>query len=108
MKTSFSHEIRYARDLFDQRFDTQGRSMVLINHTETIDNTPFANVHNLELALRRIAERMNLEEDVVFIFLKLAWLEGSQVLKSWRCSPAGGTATPGPPPAALSPEKIML
>ena len=65
----FSHEIRYARDLFDQRFDTKGRSMVLINHTETVANTPLANIHNLELALRRIAERMNLEEDMVFIFL---------------------------------------
>jgi len=65
----FLNEARLARNLFDDRFDTRGRSVLLANNTETATHTPLANLHNLERALDQIAARMDVEEDVLFLFL---------------------------------------
>lgn len=65
----FANEVHYARDLIDRRFDTRGRSLVLINNHESVATTPLASAHNLERALAAVARRMNPEEDVLFLFL---------------------------------------
>jgi hypothetical protein len=65
----FLREARYVRALFDRRFDTAGRSMVLINHPSTADTEPLASTHNLRRALAAVAERMDPEEDLLFLFL---------------------------------------
>jgi hypothetical protein len=65
----FAHEVEFARDLFDRRFGTAGRSIALVNSPETADRLPLANAHNLESALRAVAQRMNRNEDVLFLFL---------------------------------------
>lgn len=65
----FAHEIEYARDLFDRRFGTAGRSVALVNSPATADRLPLANAHNLEAVLRAVAKRMNRNEDVLFLFL---------------------------------------
>ncbi len=64
----FAAESRYARDLFDERFDTRGRSIVLANevgHTAQ----PRANRHTLHRTLAAIGKRMNPKEDVLFLYL---------------------------------------
>jgi hypothetical protein len=65
----FLRETIAVQELFDERFDTRDRSLVLINNAETVDRIPLANKHNLMSALNGVAERMNLEEDILFLFL---------------------------------------
>jgi len=47
----FRNEIQFARALFDRRFDTQGRSLVLINNLATRKTLPLATSVNLERTL---------------------------------------------------------
>lgn len=65
----FMKEVAAAQSLFDDRFDTSGRSVALINNRATVDDVPLANGSNLRLALAGLAERMDLDEDVLFLFL---------------------------------------
>lgn len=65
----FLREMRSVHALFDNRFDTKGRSLVLINNVATVDTVPLANSHNLLAALDQTAARMDREEDVLFLFL---------------------------------------
>jgi hypothetical protein len=64
----FKREVQAARQLFDQRFGTKGRSIVLINHSTTLKETPLASVSNLERVLRRLGETMD-GRDILFLFL---------------------------------------
>ena len=65
----FWNEVREVKALFDDRFDTQSRSIVLVNNPETVDTHPLASVDNLRFVLSRVADRMDLEEDILFLFL---------------------------------------
>ncbi len=65
----FSKEVGYVKQLLDQRFDTQGHSINLINHLHTLDHTPLATSTNLAMTLKRIGELMNTEEDVLLLYL---------------------------------------
>lgn len=65
----FLREMRSVRTLFDDRFDTQNRSIMLINNAATVETIPLANTHNLLAALDQVATRMDREEDVLFLFL---------------------------------------
>lgn len=64
----FSSEVRAARALFDRRFDTSGRSLVLVN--DPVERSlPAASKASLRHALRAIASRMNHDEDILFLFV---------------------------------------
>lgn len=65
----FRRETLAVRELFDARFDTKGRSLVLINHASTLGEVALASPGNLELALRRIGALMRRDDDVLFLFL---------------------------------------
>jgi hypothetical protein len=65
----FAHETEFAKDLFDRRFDTAGRSVALVNSAGTVNRLPLANRHNLDTVLQAMAKRMNPTEDVLFLFL---------------------------------------
>lgn len=65
----FLREMRSVRTLFDERFDTRNRSIMLINNAATVETIPLANTHNLLAALDQVATRMDREEDVLFLFL---------------------------------------
>lgn len=65
----FGNEVRYARNLMDRRFNTAGRSLLLINSYDTVNNTPLANTHNMEAVLQGLAGRMDKQNDVLFVFL---------------------------------------
>lgn len=65
----FLREMRSVRALFDDRFDTQGRSITLINNAATVETVPLANSHNLLAALDQVSTRMDRDEDVLFLFL---------------------------------------
>jgi Peptidase C13 family len=65
----FLREIRSVHTLFDDRFDTRGRSVVLVNNPATVETMPLASTHNLLATLDQVALRMNKEEDVLFLYL---------------------------------------
>jgi hypothetical protein len=65
----FLNEVEYVRDLFDRRFDTAGRSMVLVNNSETLTRYPLANHHNLADSLAVIGKIIDPDEDVLFLFM---------------------------------------
>lgn len=65
----FKSEVRYAQRLFDKRFGTDGRSAVLINHVSTLQDTALATGHNLDRLLQRMAAQMDVQEDILFLYL---------------------------------------
>ena len=65
----FMSEIERIREQFDTRFGTYGRSMVLINNPMTRNVIPIASQTSIELALRRMGQRMNRESDVLFFYM---------------------------------------
>lgn len=65
----FMNEVFAARGILANRFNAHGRSVLLINNEETIYRYPLANKHNLEKVLEKIANHMNKEDDVLFLFL---------------------------------------
>lgn len=65
----FRSEIEKTKDLFDVRFGTQGRSLGLINNPDTLETQPIASKTSIEIALNRIGQLMNPEEDVLFMVL---------------------------------------
>jgi Peptidase C13 family len=65
----FMREALAVRDLFDERFGTRERSLVLINHASTHQDIALASPPNLEAALRRVGTLMRKDKDVLFLFL---------------------------------------
>ena len=65
----FLKEVRYVERLFAERFDTGGRSILLVNNRRTALEYPIASGTALRRALKRIGERMNPDEDILFLFL---------------------------------------
>lgn len=83
----FLKEVKAARQLFDSRFDTTERSMLLINNRATVKETPLANGHNLWHALRDIGERIDRDEDVVFLFLTSHGAQNLLSVDFWPLQP---------------------
>ena len=65
----FLREVVSVGKLFDERFDTKQRSVLLVNNVNTVAKYPLANSHNLLAGLGRISGMMDVEEDVLFLFL---------------------------------------
>lgn len=65
----FDKEVRFARDALARRLDLEGRTLELINTPQPDASTPLATVSGLRRALAGVAERMNVEEDVLVLFL---------------------------------------
>jgi hypothetical protein len=65
----FLREVRSVRQLFDARFDTEGRSLLLINNPTTVADAPLANASNLSYVLNHVAELMDPEEDILFLYV---------------------------------------
>lgn len=65
----FMREVNSVSGLFDERFDTAGRSIRFINNAATAAEVPIFSVTALERALTRIAGLMNRDEDMLFLFM---------------------------------------
>ena len=65
----FRKDMEVARDLFDDRFDTEGRSVVLINNPRTVLEEPLATVSNLRASLSVIGDLIDRDQDVVMVYL---------------------------------------
>jgi len=69
LQDTFASELASVQRLMDERFDTAGRSLVLVNHPATLQQQPIATATNLRSAVERVAAGINTEEDVLFLFL---------------------------------------
>ena len=65
----FMREVSSIARLFDERFGTAGRSLKLINNADTIRDVPIASKTALKQAFGRVAELMNPDEDILFLFM---------------------------------------
>jgi hypothetical protein len=66
---TFINEVRYAEKLFSQRFNAKGNVIVLANSEQTLKNRPLANATNLKASLRAISKKMDVEEDLLLLFM---------------------------------------
>ena len=65
----FLKEMRFVRRLFDERFGAAGRSIALASSRDALEELPIASVTNLARAIGRVAEQMNADEDLLFLFV---------------------------------------
>lgn len=65
----FANDVRLAQSTLDQHYGTAGRSIALLNSFDTVQSQPVASVHNLERTLGALAKRMDVDEDVLVLFL---------------------------------------
>jgi hypothetical protein len=66
----FRKDMDLARDLFDERYNTEGRSIVLINNPRTVLEQPMATVTNLRATLKEIGATIDRDDDVVMVYLE--------------------------------------
>ncbi len=65
----FVKEVDSVARLFRERFDASGHIVRLINNNKTLASAPIASATNLKISLNRVAQVMNKEEDILFLFL---------------------------------------
>lgn len=65
----FNSEVQRIKSQFDTRFGTFGRSIALVNNPETRTTLPIASRTSIQMALNRIAQQMNKETDVLFLYM---------------------------------------
>jgi len=65
----FRNEVEFVQRQFSQRFDAAGRTLLLINNPDTLTRVPLASLSNLQIAVDEAAQRMNADEDILFLFL---------------------------------------
>jgi hypothetical protein len=65
----FRNEVDYFAQLMPQRFDATGHTLTLLNHPARSDAIPLATATNLDRALRDLGERMDREQDILFLYL---------------------------------------
>jgi len=58
-----------AQKVMDERWGTAGRSLLLINSPQTLLTTPFATVTNLRETLNEIGSAIDVDDDVVMLYL---------------------------------------
>ena len=65
----FRKELEVIAPLMRERFDTEGRSLELVNNPATVLTRPLATRTNLGRALKAIGARMDRDEDVAVLYL---------------------------------------
>jgi len=65
----FRREAAYVDGLLAQRFGTGGHSVRLVNSRSSVAQWPLASAHSIELALKALAQKMNRQRDLLFVFV---------------------------------------
>lgn len=65
----FRNEVEFFQRLLPQRFDAADRVLALLNHPERADELPLASATALERTLLGLGQRMNRDEDILFLYL---------------------------------------
>lgn len=75
----FMREVRVIVDLFRKEFDAEGRTLALINNAKTVDEYPVASLTSLAAALSHLGGLMNVDEDVLVLYLTSHGSENHQL-----------------------------
>jgi hypothetical protein len=76
----FAREVHIAASAVAARLDPPGRSVLLLNnHAANASGSPIASIGTLKLALEELAPRMDLSEDVLFLYLTSHGLQGGEL-----------------------------
>lgn len=65
----FNEELRYIDEVMSQNHGTRGRSLRLVNHRESMHDRPLATRVAFEKALSGLADKMNTDEDILFVYM---------------------------------------
>ncbi|MEE2982354.1 MAG: C13 family peptidase [Pseudomonadota bacterium] len=65
----FMREVKQVRNLFEGPLGLVGRAVSLVNNPATVWDTPLANLHNLKRATTRLSGIMNVDQDILFLFV---------------------------------------
>ena len=65
----FRKDVEAAKKVMDERWGTNGRSIALINNPRTLLEAPLATVTNLRETLNEIGSTIDVEQDVVMVYL---------------------------------------
>ena len=65
----FMREVESGLAILSERFSNDDKSLALINNRQSVLNKPLATRHNLQRGIRQIAAKMNLDQDIMLIFL---------------------------------------
>jgi len=65
----FRKDVEAAQHVMDERWDTSGRSVLLINNPQTLLTAPFATITNLRETLNEIGAAIDADDDIVMIYL---------------------------------------
>lgn len=65
----FRREVEFVHNQFAERFGMKGYGLTLINSRSTLGSVPIATRASLREALKHIAQRMDTQGDVLFLFL---------------------------------------
>ncbi|MGH7771676.1 MAG: C13 family peptidase [Candidatus Binatia bacterium] len=65
----FMKEVKVIADLFKERFDADGRALLLINNRKTVKEIPAASAATLRRALVHVGKTVNPNEDILFLYL---------------------------------------
>jgi hypothetical protein len=91
----FLRETRSGRAIVEERFDAVGRSLLLANDPTSRDDLPLVANVTLRGALRAVGERMDRDEDVLFLFVTSHGSRDGLAIGFGRDAPLGGeTLTP--------------
>jgi hypothetical protein len=65
----FRKDVEAAQHVMDERWNTSGRSVLLINNPQTLLTAPFATITNLRETLNEIGAAIDADDDIVMIYL---------------------------------------
>jgi hypothetical protein len=65
----FRREVAYVDGLLARRFGTGGHTVRLVNSRSSVQQWPLATAHSIELALGALAQKMDRQRDLLFVFL---------------------------------------
>lgn len=63
----FGQEVRLAAKVLGERYGTGGRTILLINDEKDLDSAPLATVEGLDMTLKGLARKMDVQRDVLFL-----------------------------------------
>ena len=66
---TFYAEVESIKELLDGRFDTAGRSILLVNNPESLTEQPIATVSNLRETLAYLGNTIDTDEDIVLLHI---------------------------------------
>ncbi len=80
----FRRETEFIAQIFDTRLGTAGRSVMLINSRTSFDRVPLATATSIGYALDALTERMDPDNDILFVYLTSHGSPDHQLVLSQR------------------------